>query len=183
MKNKRFCCLELALQLREKGFDLLCDYIYTNHYRVKDEIIEQYPGLSDSGYYELTEKGGGRLKEEEIYANYVEPSRTYARNTPKYLDLYMNMVCTMPTLDEARTWLRDTYKFHVVVTPEADYYRALLILPNKFGFVGAGGTTVQVYNPELHPSHNKATVFATYEDALQNALAEALKYADKWNKV
>lgn len=171
------------MQLKEKGFDLLCDYVYTNNYRVRDEILEQYPGFSDDGYYELTEKGGGKLKEEEVYANYVESSRTYARNTPKYLDLYMNMVCTMPTLDDVRTWLRDKYSFHLVISPEADYFRSLLILPNQFGFVGVGGTTVQVYNPEVKPSDYKSTIFSSYEKAVEAGLKEALKYIDKWNKV
>ena len=139
MKNNKFCTLELAQQLKEKGFNLPCEYVYANHYRGKDKILEQCPGLSDDGY--------------------------------------------MPTLDDARTWLRDNHSFHLVISPEADYFRSLLILPNQFGFVGVGGATVQIYNPELEPSHHKSTVFKSYEKALEAGLKEALKYVDKWNKV
>ena len=181
MNTKKFCQLSLAKQLKEKGFDLPCDYIYANHCRVKDEILEKYPGLSDSGYKELTIECGGALKEEEVYATYIEPIREYAQNS--WVDLLGYKVCTMPTLDDVRAWLRDNYKFHIVVTPEADYFRALLILPNKFGVVGAGGATIQLYNPQVHPSHDNSTVFKEYEDALATGIEEALKYIDKWNKV
>lgn len=183
MNQKKFCSLELAQQLKEKGFDLPCDYIYANHYRVKDEIHEQYPGLSDDGYRELTDEWGGNLKEEEVYGYYVEPMKVFAKNTTQFMDSMPYMICTMPTLDDARTWLRDKYAFHIVITPESDYFRSLLILPNQFGFVGVGGATVQIYNPEVKPSDYKSTVFKGYEKALEIGLVEALKYVDKWNKV
>ena len=183
MNTKKFASIELAIALKEKGFDLPCDYIYANHCRVKDEILSQYPGLSDSGYYELTENGGGHLKEEEVYGNYVEPMKQFGKNITTFIDDVPGMICTMPTLEDVRTWLRNNYKFHIVVSPEADYYRALLILPNKFGFVGAGGSTIQLYNPQVHPSHYNSTVFNEYEDALATGIEEAVKYIDKWNKV
>lgn len=181
MNQKKFCSLELAQQLKEKGFDLPCEYIYASHYRVKDEILEQYPGLSDDGYKELTEEWGGSLHEDEVYGTYIEPIREYSRNS--WIDVLNYKVCTMPTLDDARIWLRDNHSFHLVISPEADYFRALLILPNQYGFVGVGGATVQVYNPEVEPSHYKSTVFKGYEKALEAGLIEALKYVDKWNKV
>ena len=180
MNTNKFCSLELAQQLKAKGFDLPCEYIYANHYRVKDEILEQYPGLSDDGYKELTEEWGGSLREDEVYDTYIEPIREYALNS--WVDILDYKICTMPTLDDARTWLRDTHRFHIVVTPEADIYKAVLMLPNKFGLVGCvGGSSILIYNPVYHPSHVKATDFETYEDALLAALTEAMKYIDKWN--
>ena len=68
-------------------------------------------------------------------------------------------------------------------TPEADTYKAVLLLPNKFGLVNCvGGGAIQIYNPEYHPSHHKATCFKTYEAALKSTLMEAMKYIGKWNK-
>ena len=183
MHIQKFCVYELALQLKENGFDFPCDYIYANHYRVKDEILEQYPGLSDDGYKDLTEEWGGTLKEEEVYGNYIEPMKQFAKNAPQYLKDIPYMICTMPTMDDARTWLRKVHRFHIVITPEADTYKAVLLLPNKFGLVNCvGGGAIQIYNPEYHPSHHKATCFKTYEAALKSTLMEAMKYIGKWNK-
>ena len=180
--NKKYVSLELALLLKEKGFDLPCEYIYANHCRVKDEILEKYPGLSDSGYKELTIECGGVLKEEEVYATYIEPIREYAQNS--WVDLLGNKVCTMPTLDDARTWLRDKHNFHIVVTPEPYCFKAILMLPSNFGVVGGvHGATAQIYNPKYRPAHEKSTTFENYEEALEVALFEAMKYVDKWNKV
>lgn len=182
--NKKYVSLELALLLKEKGFDLPCEYIYANHCRVKDEILELHPGLSDDGYYELTENGGGNLKEEDVYGNYIEPMKQYGKNIPEFLEYVPGMICTMPTLDDARTWLRNEHSFHVVITPKPDCYKAVLMLPNDFGMVGGSfGATIQIYNPEYLPAHEKSTTFKSYESALETALLEAMKYVDKWNKV
>lgn len=134
--NKKYVSLELALLLKEKGFDLPCEYIYANHCRVKDEILEKYPGLSDSGYKELTIECGGVLKEEEVYATYIEPIREYAQNS--WVDLLGNKVCTMPTLDDAfdKVGGRSGAVFFVsgiataVTDPTTGYYN-----PVRFRFV------------------------------------------------
>ena len=184
MNTKKFASIELAIALKEKGFDLPCDYIYANHCRVKDEILSQYPGLSDSGYYELTENGGGHLKEEEVYGNYVEPIKQFGKNITAFIDDVPGMICTMPTLDEARTWLRDTYNYHIVITPGDDGFKAVLMLPSRFGLIGgAFAAQAQIYNPEYLPAHPKSTIFPTWEAALTSAIEEALKYVGKWNKV
>ena len=181
--NKKYVSLELALLLKEKGFDLPCEYIYANHYRVRDEIQKKYPGLSDCGYDNLTKKWGGELEEEEVYGQYVEPYRECVRNSWIEPDEKMRL-CTMPTLDDARTWLRDKHIFHIVVTPEPYCFKAILMLPSKFGVVGGGhGVTAQIYNPKYLPANEKSITFDSYEEALQAALLEAMKYVDKWNKV
>ena len=93
-------------------------------------------------------------------------------------------LCTMPTLDDARTWLRDKHFFHIVVTPEPCCFKAILMLPSKFGVVGGvHGATAQIYNPEYLPAHEKSTTFESYEEALQTALLEAMRYVGKWNAV
>ena len=180
MNNKKFCTLELSQQLKEKGFDLPCEYIYANHYRVKDEILQQYPGLSDDGYKDLTIEGGGSLCEDEVYATYIEPIREYSQNS--WVDLLDYKVCTMPTLDDARTWIRDNFNIHVVIKPETVSFDACVILPNQFGVVGVGGSLIAVYNPEFHPSHENARKFNTYEDALQTCIHEALIYVPNSEK-
>ena len=182
MNNKKFCPLELARQLKDKGFNLPCEYIYANHWRVRNEILLRYPGLSDDGYRDLTIEGGGTLKEDEVYATYIEPLKEYSRNT--WIDEFGNKICTMPTLDDARTWLRDTYNYHIVITPGDDGFKAVLMLPSRFGLIGgAFAAQAQIYNPEYLPAHPKSTTFPTWEAALTSAIEEALKYVGKWNKV
>ena len=177
MNITKFVHLKTALKLKEKGFDLGCDYIFINHYRVRDEIYQQYPGLSDDGYKDLTKEWGGHLKEEEVYSTYVEPIRNFGRNNPVFFKDMPYMVCTMPTLDDVRTWLRNHYKMHIVIVPDVDKFKATLMHPNEFGLVGCvGSSNSQVYNPEYYPSHVKATCFQTYESALEAAINETLVY-------
>ena len=44
---------EIAKKLKEKGFDEGCEFTFYNNYRVRDEIYEKHPGLSDDGYEDL----------------------------------------------------------------------------------------------------------------------------------
>lgn len=38
-----FVSYELAVKLKDKGFDELCEWTFYNHYRVRDEIYEKHP--------------------------------------------------------------------------------------------------------------------------------------------
>ena len=178
MDCRKYVDLGLGLQLKEKGFDEMCEHMFINHRRVKDEIQVKYPGLSDCGYDELTKKWGGELEEDEVYGQYVDPYRECIRNSWIKPDEKMRL-CAMPTLDDARRWLRDNYKIHVVVEPQADYYKAVAIVPNKFGVVGVGMASITVYNPRYKATDDKATRFEDYDDAVREALREVMCYVKK----
>ena len=175
MNTARFVNVETALELKQKGFDEMCEYIFANHYRVRDEIHEKYPGLSDDGYRELTVDWGGTLQEDEVYATYVEPIKECFRNYWIGPDVEWR-ICTMPTLDDARTWLRNNHKIHIVIVPTGNHYKADVILSNEFGVIGYGSSHIQVYNPDVHPSAENSKSFATYEAALAAGIREALHY-------
>lgn len=177
MNVKQYADFQLAMILKDKGFTEGCSLVYINHYRVKDEIYEKYPGLSDDGYRELTVEWGGELAEEEVYANYVEPAKLWGRNTPEFFEDMPYMLCTMPTLDAVRDWLRIEYGIHVVIVPQAHYYRATVIPSGKDGLVDAAAG-VTVLNPAFGPVDNRSTRFDGWYDALNEALKMALNYID-----
>lgn len=69
--DEDYVTLEVAQLLKEKGFDWYVSFMFFNNYRVKDDIIEKYPGLSDDGYNDLLKDNGGNLSEEEVYGYYI----------------------------------------------------------------------------------------------------------------
>ena len=171
----KYVDFELALQLKEKGFDEFCEHMFINHRRVRDEIYDKYPGLSDCGYDELTKKWGGPLEEDEVYGQYIDPYEETIRNTWIEPDEKMRL-CAMPTLDDARRWVRNNHKIHVVVEPEANYFKAITIIPNEYGYVGVGQMVITAYNPKYNVIDNKATRFDDYDEAVLAALKQAMHY-------
>lgn len=125
--NDDFVPFELAVKLREKGFDERCDYTYYNNYRVRDEIYEKHPGLSDDGYEDLRKKYGGPYKDEEVYGYYIEPLKLYSRNSTiginpmTKMKVATNELCSCPHIHQVLKWLRDTHKLFVSPCVITDY--------------------------------------------------------------
>ena len=65
-KNE-YCDFELSQKLNALGYETESDRVYCKTTEVSDRIHEEYPGLSDDGYYELTKEGGGELEWEDVY--------------------------------------------------------------------------------------------------------------------
>lgn len=53
--------------INKHKFEVQSDYHYFLNQIIRPEIIEKYGELSDDGYFELTKRGGGKLKFDEVY--------------------------------------------------------------------------------------------------------------------
>lgn len=146
---------EIAKKLKEKGFDEGCEFTFYNHYRVRDEIYEKHPGLSDDGYEDLRKKYGGPYKDEEVYGHYIEPLKLYSRNSTIGVNpitkqkVPTNELCSCPNIYQVMRWLRQNEIF-IDVRFNRFYKRfkvyAYGISENSYG---------------MHEDH----FFNTYEDA------------------
>lgn len=147
------CSLIASKNLKDLGFNVYCEYTFYNHYRVKDEIYEKHPGLSDDGYQDLLKKYGGPYKESEVYGYYVEPLKIGSSN--KYIDEHTSSeICSCPTLYDGQKFLREQFKKHITVyscSQESWQYR--ITDPHQNLDEGGFGED-----------------FATYEDALNDAI-------------
>lgn len=103
MSNNKYASFEQSLILKEKGFNWLCDSGYYNNYRVRDEILTKYPGLSDSGYLDLLCEYGGKYTRKEVYGYYKEVIKKKSNNAWSFCD---NLICARPTLSQVQDWLR-----------------------------------------------------------------------------
>lgn len=162
MKNEDYVTLKVAKKLSEKGFDWPTHSMYGKIYRIRDEIKEKYPGLSDDGYYDLLEYNGGSLKEDDVYGEYIEALDCYCKNTCKYFNQYPHMICSRPSLYEAQKWFRIVKGIHVeVIYMSEDYWLyEILTIPNH-DLIGL--------------SDRKTVKYVSYEEALNEGILEALK--------
>ena len=100
----------IAVKLSEKGFDYKTTYSYNEEQIINPLVIEQYGGLSDDGYYELTKDGGGNLEWDFVYIysnELVKTNRIYVkRNT-----------VPAPTIYQVAKWLRTEHNIDIVPTP------------------------------------------------------------------
>ena len=178
----KYVDLELGLQLKEKDFDEMCGYIFVNHRRVKDEIKTKYPGLSDCGYDELTKKWGGELEEDEVYGQYTDPYQENIKNSWIEPDEKMRL-CAMPTLDDARRWLRKQHNIHVVVSPEVNYFKGVCIVADEYGLVAGNIKSITIYNPKYNVVDNRATRFYDYDEAVLAGIKAGMYYVKSEKKI
>ena len=118
---KDFVTFELAKKLKENGFDERCEYTFYNNYRVRDEIYEKHPGLSDDGYEDLRKKYGGPYKDEEVYGYYIEPLKLYSRNSTIGVNpitkqkVSTNALCSCPNVYQVLEWLRGEKNIYISI--------------------------------------------------------------------
>ena len=53
--------------IKKQNFEVESDSHYFRHQIIRPEIIEKYGDLTDDGYFELTKRGGGKLRFDEVY--------------------------------------------------------------------------------------------------------------------
>lgn len=103
MIHETDCCnLALSVLLKKAGYDDYTEMRWQHNYRVRDEMYEKHPDLSDDGYHELQKEWGGPYETDEVYGFYDEILRYGNKNS---WDEY-NVIASAPTLAEAATWLR-----------------------------------------------------------------------------
>lgn len=113
-KKEDFCTQKTSMFLKDAGYNDMCRYTYCKNYRVRDEILEKHPGLSDDGYLDLTEEYGGPYKRSDVYARYTEILEWTRKNSMIEDGGYE--LCTAPTIQEAMVWL--IQNTHKVITPK-----------------------------------------------------------------
>lgn len=86
MGKENYVSIEVAKLLKEKEYDWVSDSMYRNNYRLKDDIKDKYPWLSDDGYLDLLKKNGGELEEDEVYGYYEDPVIITCKNDKLYFD-------------------------------------------------------------------------------------------------
>lgn len=155
---------EIAKKLKENGFDKGCEYTFYNNYRVRDEIYEKHPGLSDDGYEDLRKKYGGPYKDEEVYGYYIEPLKLYSRNSTIGVNpitkqkVPTNQLYSCPNIYQVLKWLRDVKDIDLVISP-VFFYDDILGKMREYG--------CKVFTPSL----NKPEHCGYHEEWEQAALA------------
>lgn len=95
---KDFVKYDLALKLKEKGFDYKCLFVYNKEQVINPEIVKAFGELSDDGYYELTKEGGGRLDWDFVYI--------YEYQLLQYGDVIIERdIIRAPTISQVLNWL------------------------------------------------------------------------------
>ena len=101
---------DIAIKLNEKGFNYKTTYSYNQEQIINPLVIEQYGGLSDDGYYELTKEGGGDLDWDYVYI--------YSNELVKTDHIYINRnTVSAPTIYQVAKWLRTEHNIEVVPMP------------------------------------------------------------------
>jgi hypothetical protein len=144
----------IAVKLSEKGFDYKTTYSYNEEQIINPLVIEQYGGLSDDGYYELTKDGGGDLEWDFVYI--------YSNELVKTDRIYVNRnTVSAPTMYQVAKWLRTEHNIEVVPMP---------LSPST---VLMGGEKYALYlfkdGQRIIQNTNKVC-FITYEETLINGI-------------
>lgn len=155
---------ELSLLLLKKGFDNETNFMWVRSYRIKDEIIEKYPGLSDDGYYDLLKSNGGELEEEDVFGYVTETMHMRCRNTKLYFDHYSYMICSCPSISEVLKWLIADKHTYINVQPYSD----------ENGIYFESSYSVIVDNTSVNKTY-LAERFDNYEESFFKTIEEIIK--------
>jgi hypothetical protein len=144
----------IAVKLSEKGFDYKTTYSYNEEQIINPLVIEQYGGLSDDGYYELTKDGGGDLEWDFVYI--------YSNELVKTDRIYVNRnTVSAPTMYQVAKWLRTEHNIEVVPMP---LNKSTLLI---------GGEKYVLYlfkDGERIIQNTNKVCFITYEETLINGI-------------
>lgn len=158
--NQDYVSLETAKLLKEKSYTEVCEKSYFHHYRIKDEILEKYPGRSDDGYRELIEIDG--LKNDEVYGYYDELVDSPSSNRVSW-PKSENFIASAPTLHAVQKWLR--IEHHINAYIEFDY-KILWKYVLQVCTHDDNTITAQAF-------------FNTYEEALDTGIRTALAFINR----
>ena len=114
--KEEFVPYDLAVKLKEKGFNEKCLFAYNDEQVINPKVVEEYGNLSDDGYYELTEDGGGKLKWDNVY---IYEQQIIFRDK---IIIKRNFV-DAPTISQVLKWLREDKKIYleIVIVVDAEY--------------------------------------------------------------
>lgn len=132
-----FVPFELAVKLKEKGFDYKCLYVYNKEQIINPEIVKTFGELSDDGYYELTKEGGGKLDWSFVYIDEYQ--------LIQYRDVLITReMIKAPTISHVLKWLREEKEIDIILQP--------IFLYNENNREREYG--IEIYAPQLNkPTH------------------------------
>lgn len=109
-----FVPFDLAVKLKEKGFDYKCLFVYNKEQIINPEIVKAFGELTDDGYYELTKEGGGKLDWSFVYINEYQ--------LIQYRDvLFAREMIKAPTISQVLKWLREEKLILIGLSPMQEY--------------------------------------------------------------
>lgn len=103
-----FVPFNLVVKLKEKGFMEKCLFAYNDEQIINPKVVEEYGYLTDDGYYELTEDGGGKLKFDNVY---IYEQQIILRDK---IIIERNFI-DAPTISQVLKWLRE--KKNIILIP------------------------------------------------------------------
>lgn len=175
--NNNYVSYEIALKLKELGFDEKCCSVYRNEQHIREEIITNYGHLTDDGYYELTEDSGcGILKFDEVYV--TEPMLNIfnftTKNSQIKKDNFEYVLCSAPLVMDVVEWLCD--KHNIIVTYNPDW-----VSPSdtKFHY------DFKIFlneNKNLHKEWSDNVAYGTIKLCMKRAVEYAINNFDKIKK-
>lgn len=171
---KDYCDFETCMSLKELGYNGSSDFTYCKHCRVSDEIAEKHPGLSDSGYMDLIDEYDGPYKRNEVYKVYIEPIKTWSRNT--MINGSLGELCTCVHLYDAQTWLRENKGIMLTVNIAYCYETEeipFVMNPNMKPIIKGYYFGIWVLD-DLNDTLGHSEYFKTYEEALANGIKKAI---------
>lgn len=163
--NKNIVSLEVAKLLRDTGYNEYCHTTYCKVCRVSDEIMQKYPGLSDSGYRDLEYEKN--IKKSEIYKTYKELTDVFYISN-KNGDSYIgnNFIAVAPTIFEVQQWLWEKYRIFVNSTLYSPFEE-----PYKFFYwVDYPKETYDCFDSYIDKKE-----YPTYQQAFNEGLKKVLK--------
>ncbi len=132
-------CVDIntACLLKQIGYPLVCRYAYTDWTQIRMDMVKKYPYLSDDGFYELTQEGGGELAWNEVYTNEPSLQEGFFRNGED------DIIAAAPYIWDARNWMKDNRHILIDSIPEINGYglkvfeggQILMISSKKFSNV------------------------------------------------
>lgn len=151
MKNDEYVSYEVALLMKQLSYTEGCEYSYILASQIKQNILEQYPGLSDDGYLDLTKDYGGDLEKDMVYEYRVKLTHQYCTNHSHYQNV------SVPHVYSACRWIRENYGIFIHVTIiESGYY-------------------IGYYQVETSDPISNSIRYSSYEEAVNGCLKFVLE--------
>ena len=146
--NEDFVTYELAVKLKEKGFDEECLAYYTSEYTLYTNKVV----LCDDKYLEVAE------------IDYEECLRSY--NTQK--DRLLRTIVDAPTISQVLKWLREEKKIYIVIAVNPTLSTKDKIAYYYQVYSNSNGATSDYYESE--------ECYAQWEDCAIESIKSVLKY-------
>lgn len=116
LQQEKLVNINIAQRLRKHGFNETCDYAYVNCTGLSEKIQEEYPNLTDDGYYDLTKEGGGELDWNIVYPKQIRIVQFYNKNnSDAWWGFEDDYIASAPTLEQVILYFESEYNYIIDV--------------------------------------------------------------------